>query len=345
MSGTRAGTSALSLILLISAFPPGSVRAGAEVKLDREFIAGLVEKLPPAPFSKPGLYRGNARNFRLIAIDPKGRRLVVGCEVSGEFRPPIAQAVHQNQSDKNAGGGWKGFTFDVRAAVKAEPGPEGAPRFSVDIEEVKRRELEGLPGALAKILGRHFDDLVTQVADGKAASMGDKINEQIRKKIAAFKEYGVLREIGYDASYLFLIFDVTKYRADGIAGYVFVDAKPGTVPLHRWVRPGPDDRFYTISPDRPQNHPYYVYEGVSCHVYPEFRMGTVALSRWRGPKEWFYTTDANGEGVGRFGYRPEAIACFIYPTPQADTVPLYRFTDPTTRVHFYTIHPHAEFAK
>ncbi len=345
MIRTRAGLSVLSLMAVSFFVSTNPARAGAEVKLDREFLAGLVEKLPPAPFAKAGQYRGSAKNFRMTGIDPKGRRLLVSCEVSGEFRAPIAQAVHQNQGDKNAGGGWKGFTFDVRAAVKAEPGPDGAPKFIVEIEEVKRRELEGLPGALAKILGRYFDDLVTQIADGKAALLSNKINDQIRQKIAAFKEYGVLREIGYDPEHLLLIFDVTKYREDGIAGYVYVEAKPGTVPLHRWVRPRLGDRYYTTSPDQPKNHPYYVYEGIACHVYPTSEPGTVPLSRWRGPREWFYTTDETGEGVGRYGYRPETVACFVYPAPRAGTVPLYRFTDPSTRVHFYTTHPHAEFAK
>ena len=343
MNRTRLRLPALLLVALT--FSGRVAHAGAEVKLDREFLSGLVEKLPPAPFSKAGQYRGSANHFRLIGIDPKGRRLLVGCVVSGEFRPPIAQAVHQNQSDKNAGGGWKGFTFDVRAAVKAEPGSDGAPKFAVDIEEVKRRELDGLPGALAKILGRYFDDLVTQIADGKAAMMSGKINEQIRKKIDAFKEYGVLREIGYDTEYLQLIFDVTKYRADGIAGYVFAEPKPGTVPLHQWVRPRLGDRFYTTSLDRPRNHPYYLYESIACHVYPTRQPGTVPLNRWRGPREWFYTTAEDGEGMKKQGYHPEAIACFVYPARQEGTVPLYRFTDPTTQVHFYTTHPHAEFAK
>ena len=336
----------LSTFVLIGLLFSGNIaRAGAEVKLDREFISGLVEKIPPAPFSKDGVYRGSAKKFRLLGIDPKGRRLLVGCEVSGEFRPPIAQAIYQNQANKNAGGGWKAFAFDVRAAVKAEPGPDGAPRFGVDIEEVKRRELDGLPGALARILGRHFDDLVTQIADGKAATLGDKINEQIRKKIDAFNEYGVLREIGYDSDYLRLIFDVTKYRAEGVACYVFAEPKPGTVPLHRWVRPRLGDRLYTTSPERPKNHPYYVYEGVACHVYPTFQPGTVMLNRWRGPREWFYTTAEDGEGVGKIGFRSETVACFVYPKQEPGTVPLYRFIDPTTRVHFYTMHPHAEFAK
>ena len=152
-----------------------SARAAAEVKLDRDFLNGLVEKLPPAPFAKAGQYRGSAHAFRLAAIDPKKRRFVVACEVSGEFRPPIAGAIRRavtTPSDSRppppptpasgAEPGWKSFAFDVRASVGAEPGPDGAPRFSVDVDEVKRRDLEGVAQRrpLAKVLGRHFDGIV-----------------------------------------------------------------------------------------------------------------------------------------------------------------------------------------
>ncbi len=335
--------------LIVLAALPSAARAGAEVKLDRDFIAGLVEKLPPAPFKKDNQYHGEAKGFRLIGIDPNSRRMPVQClrEIVGAYRPVIAQAVHQGQADKNAGGGWKTFAFDVLAAVKAEPGPDGAPRFTVEILEVKRKALDGLPGALSLILGRYFDDLVTQVADGKAQALGDKMNAQLRKKIDAFKEYGVLREIGYASDQLTLVFDVTKYKSDGIAGYVFATQKPGTVPLFRWSRPRFGDRYYTITPGAIPGHPYYVFDGIACYVYPTAAPGTAPLARWRGPLEWFYTTDPLGEGMARRGYRAETIACHLFPKPDAapDTIPLYRFTDPRTSLHFYTTHPHAEFLK
>jgi hypothetical protein len=335
----------VGLWLLMGMSLSASARAGAEVKLDRDFITGLVEKLPPAPFKKDNQYHGEAKAFRLIGIDPNSRRLHVRCEITGVYRPMIAQAVHQGQADKNAGGGWKSFAFDVLAAVKAEPGPDGAPRFSVEIIEVKRKALDGLPGALSMILGRYFDDLVTQVADGKAQALGDKMNAQLRKKIDAFKEYGVLREIGYAPDQLTLVFDVTKYKSDGVSGHVFATQKPGTVPLFRWSRPRFGDRYYTTTPGAIPGHPYYVFEGIACYVYPAQEPETTPLTRWRGPLEWFYTTDPLGEGMARRGYHSETIACYLFPKPAADTVPLYRFTDPRTHLHFYTTHPHAEFLK
>lgn len=333
---------------------PAPARGAAEVKLDRDFIAGLVEKLPPAPFSRAGQYRGSARGFRLVAIDPQKRRFVVACEVAGEFRPPIAGAIRRAvtpPSDSrpppalSGEPGWKSFAFDVRASVRAEPGPDGVPRFWVDVDEVKRRELEGVAGGLARVLGRHFDGIVTRVADGKAATMNAKLNEKLQKKVDAFKEYGVLREVAYLPDQVVLTFDVTKYKSEGVAGHVFPVPQPGTLPLHRWVRPGPNDHFYTTSPHPPAGHPYYVYESVACHVFPTPQPGTVPLHRWRGPREWFYTTSADGEHTDRVGYRPEAVACHVFPTAQPGTVPLYRFVDPRTGVHFYTTHPHAEFAK
>lgn len=351
--GRRVG---LGIVLLL-AVVVGPAWGAAEVKLDRDFLTGLVEKLPPAPFSKAGQYHGSAHGFRLVAIDPKKRRFVVACEVSGEFRPPIAGAIRRAvtpPSDSRppppppgstAEPGWKSFAFDVRASVFAEPGPDGVPRFRVDVDEVKRRELEGVAGALAKVLGRHFDGIVTQVADGRASTLNAKLNEKLQAKVAAFKEYGILREIIYTSESVALTFDVTRYKSEGVAGYVFVSPQAGTVALHRWVRPGFKDYFYTTSPQAPAGHPYYVYESISCYVYPTPRADTVPLHRWRGPREWYYTTALDGAFLTRLGYRPETVACHIYPVPTPGTVPLYRFVDPRTGVHFYTTHPHAEFAK
>ena len=354
--GRRIGLGVVLSLLLA----PESVRGGAEVKLDRDFLGGLVEKLPPTPFKKDGQYRGSARNgFRLTGDRPaEARRFVVACEVSGEFRPPIAGAIRRAVTPPSSTRppppptppigeepGWKSFTFDVRASVHAEPGPDGAPRFRVDVDEVKRRDLEGVAGALARVLGRHFDGLVTRIADGKAATLNAKLNEKILSKVAAFKEYGVLRDISYTPDYVSLTFDVTRFKSDGIAGYVFASAQAGTVPLHRWVRPGPNDHYYTVSPQPPAGHPYYVYESVSCNVFPVPQPGTVPLHRWRGPSGWFYTTAVDGEHVNRLGFHPETVTCHVFPSPTPETVPLYRFIDPRTGAYFYSTHPHAEFAK
>jgi hypothetical protein len=374
-------TAALALIAAVFGTSWTPARGGAEVTLDREFLAGLVEKAPPAPFQTAGQYRGSARNFRLAAIDPAGRRLVVAFEVAGEFRAPIAGALRRAvtppaphtarvvpsaaptadgavpQPKPRAAGplpldgddtrGWSGFTLGVRAGVKVEPGgPDGTPRLAVTVDEIQRHELDGVAGVLALVLGHHFDALATQIANGKAAALSAKVNEQVRKKVAAFSEYGVLRAVDYEPDRLVLTFDVTRFQADRIAGYVFPadHPAPGSAPLYRWVRPRLNDHFYTIRPDPPAGHPYYIYETVACHVLEAPAPGTVPLNRWRGPREWFYTSAPDGEGFGRKGYHPETVACHVLAAPAPGTVPLYRFVD-AAGLHFYSTHPHAEFIK
>ena len=55
----------LMLLLLLD----GSTRAATEVRLDKDFLAAVVEKLPPSPFEKKGQYKGTVHNCRLLAID------------------------------------------------------------------------------------------------------------------------------------------------------------------------------------------------------------------------------------------------------------------------------------
>jgi hypothetical protein len=333
---------------------PTYAGAAAEVKLDRDFIASLVEKLPPVPFQKEGQYHGSARAFRLLAIDPKTRRFLVACEVAGEFRPPIAQALRlptakaSGKPGETDTPGWRAFTFDVKAGVRVEPGQEGSPRFQVDVEEVKRRELEGIAGALARVLGRSFDDLVTQVAAGKAALLSDKANARLQSKLAAFQQYGVFCGIDYFPDHIALTFDVTRLKSEGIVGYVFAEPTPGAVPLYRFVRPRPGDHYYSTDPE-PNGLPGYVYEKVACYVLDQPRPGSVPLLRWRSRRECFYTQGVESASLapslGRVGYRPEAVACHLYGQPSPGTVPLYQFVDPRTGLHFYSTHPHAEFMK
>ena len=70
---------------------------------------------------------------------------------------------------------------------------------------------------------------------------------------------------------------------------------------------------------------------------PFFDGGTGATTSTR--------SSADGENAGRAGYRPLGIAGYIYREFKPGTVPLYRYFDPVRHQHFYTLHPHAEFAK
>ena len=123
----------------------------------------------------------------------------------------------------------------------------------------------------------------------------------------------------------------------------------GGIPLHRLYQPTTGDHFYTTSPEAGALPTLgYVYEGACCYVPDGPGPDTLPLGRWKGPREWFYTTDPRGEGLARVGYRPEFVACHVI-APDAEPPPgavkFYRFVDPRSGVHFYTTHPHAEFAK
>ena len=301
------------------------------MKLDRDFISGIVEKLPPTQFKKDGQYHGSARLFRLVAIDPKGRRFIVSCEVTGEFRALIAKALGKSgampKNDATDTPGWRSFAFDVRASVKVEPGRDGAPKFAVDVDEVKRRELDGAAGVFAKMLGKVFDEAVTKLADGRAATMSGKLNDKMLKQVEAFKKYGVFQEIEYAADGIVLRFDVTRLKSDGIAGYVYAEPAPGTVPFHRYKRPRWGDHFYTTDGSI-SSQTGYIYEKVACHVLDHPAPGTLPLEDWRRPRESYYITHPDAQALTRLGYHPEPVACHVYPEPKEGTVPLYRFVDP-----------------
>jgi hypothetical protein len=125
---------------------------------------------------------------------------------------------------------------------------------------------------------------------------------------------------------------------------VYAEAQPGTVPLYRWLHPRQGSHFYTTSPGAP-DRPNSVSEGTACHVYDHRVPATVPFYLWRSGRDSLYTTSPSGEGAGRLGYRWLGIACYLYPDPKPGTVPFYRFYDPIRHHHFYTLHPHAEFAK
>ena len=329
---------------------PAPAPAAAEVKVDRDFLAGVVEKLPPCPFQKEGRYRGQVHSFRLVAIDPAARQLVVSCRVEGEFneRAVVAGLARPGRARPPTAGTpearWRAFRFEVRVAIRIEVSPDGTPRFRFTVDEVKRQELDGLAGTLAKVMGRHFDRIVTRFADRKAALLNDKLNAEVLRRVALFRDYGVFCGIDYTATGVTLRFDLTRLRAEGVVAYILPAPLPGSVPLHRWQGARRGDHFYTTSPFEPDRRAYR-YEGAAGYVFAQPIPGTVPLFRWATPAERLYTTSAGGDWSRRTGCRLETVACYVFPGPSPGTVPLYRFADPRTGLHFYTTHPHAEFAK
>jgi hypothetical protein len=332
----------LGLAILLHGRP---ANAAAEVRLDKDFINGVVSKLPPSKFEKADKYRGTVHSFRLVAIDPQTRRFLVACQIEGEFRPPVTGPISERVGrSPQTPEGWRRFRFDVKARVNIEPGFDGAPHFRIEIDEVKKRELDGFSGVVAKFLGQYFDEIVTQLAGGRASRLNNRLNDEIKKRITLFKDYGVFRAIDYRSSEVVLHFDVTRFRSDGIAGYVFATEQPGAVPLYRWFHPRDGSHYYTIRPNAP-DRPNCVSDGIACYVYPQQAADTVPLFHWRSRRDEFYTTAADGENAARLGYLPVGIAGYLLRDPKPGTVPLYRFYDTARRQHFYTQHPHAEFAK
>ena len=322
-----------------------ATQAAAELKLSKDFLAGIVEKLPPCSFEKSEQYRGKVHSFRLTAIEPRTRRFLIACQIEGEFHPPVAGPVSERIGrSPNTPEGWRKFRFDVKAKVNIEPGSEGAPRFRIEIDEVKRRELDGFSGVVARFLGQYFDELVTQIAGGRASKLNRKLNDEIMKRVTLFRDYGVLCGIEYAAKEVALHFDVTRFRLEGVTGHVLAQAHPDTVPLYRWLHPKNGSHYYTTktgAPDRRNS----VNEGVSCHVFNQAGPETVAVYHWRTARDDLYTTSPAGENSYRLGFRPQGIAFYVYKDPRPGTLPLYRFYDPVRHQHFYTTHPHAEFAK
>jgi hypothetical protein len=262
--------------------------------------------------------------------------------VEGEFRPPVTGPL-ATLADRD-GDRWKAFRFDVRVGLNLEPARDGTPRLKVDVEEVKRRELEGVAGVLARFLGRHFDEIVTHVVSGKATHLSEKFNAEIRRKIAAFQDYGVFDGIDYGPEQVVLRFDLTRLKREGIAGYVAAAPGAETVPIHRWIHRRRGSHLYAPASASPDPNAYQD-EGVVFHALDHPHPQAVPLTHWSTPRDHFYTTAADGEGVGARGYRLDGVACFIAREPVAGAVALYRFIDPRTGQHFYSTHPHAEFAK
>jgi hypothetical protein len=346
MAGWRRWTALGVLAWLAIGIAPGrAARAGADIRLDRDFIAGIIEKLPPVGFDRPDQYHGFVHHFQLIAIEARSRQLVVGCKIDGEFRAPVNGPISDRVArSPRTPEGWRKFGFDVTARVNVEPAGNAAPRFQIAIEQVKRRDLDGATGLVAKALGQLFDDLITQFANGRASRLSDRLNGEIARSVAVFREYGVFCGIEYAPNELVLHFDLTRLRSEGIAGFVFAEERPGTVPLYRWAHPADGSRYYTIRPNAP-DRPRAISEGIACFVPQHGTPEAVPLYRWSNGIDHLYTMALDGERVGRLGYRHRGVACYVYRDPQPGTVPLYRFFDPRRRQHFYSLHPYAEFLK
>jgi len=324
--------------ILAAGLPRAAGSGTAEIRIDRDFLAALVEKLPPRPFHKDDRHRGTVHDCRLVAIDPATRRFLVTCQVDGEFRPPvngpISEAIARGQQSTP---GWRTFRFDIKAGINIEPGGDGVPRLGVHVDEIKRRELDGLAGTLAALLGKNFDELVTGIADGKADSLGAKLNADLRKRLALFRQFA-LAGIDYAADHVAVRFELATVEAEGVAAYVFAGPHPGAVPVYGWAHPRLGTHVYTLSPVVP-GRVGYRNEGIACYAFDHAEPGSVPYYRWHNARDYLFLASADGEGAARQGHKPEGIAFYAFATPQPGTAPLYRLFDPRRGLHAYTLHP------
>ena len=296
------------------------------------------------PFETAGKVRGQVHGCRLVAIDPRTRRFVVGCLVDGEYRPPISGPLARRDDD----GSWRKFRFEVRVGINVEPGRDGTPKFHIGVEDVRRKEIEGLAGTLAKLLGKYFDDVVTRVAAGKANQLSGKLNAEIVKRVAAFREYGVFAGIDYTPALVVLHFEMSRFKPEGDCRLRLSAGSPSRRNRgpFRCSAPCTQSSGHTSTPStRPMP------SAGASRLRGSPARSSIGPSRSRSPSiagRSFATASTrprdDGEGSYRMGYRTEGIACFLYPDAQPGTIPFYRFVDPRTGKHFYTVHPHAEFA-
>ena len=92
-----------------------------------------------------------------------------------------------------------------------------------------------------------------------------------------------------------------SYISEGVECQIYKVHVPGTIPLYRYVLPGPqEDHLYTTD---------------------ENEIGTTEPGQ-----------------VGKYGYKMEEIAGYCYANPTAGTVPLYVYHKASTVDHLYTTH-------
>ncbi|KAJ2916531.1 hypothetical protein MD484_g3887, partial [Candolleomyces efflorescens] len=109
------------------------------------------------------------------------------------------------------------------------------------------------------------------------------------------------------------------YTAEGIAGYIFTDAQPGTAPLYRLWSGAASDHFYTLSAeerDRAEKDLGYAFEGVAGYVYTPASgpfCGSKPFYRlYKGPiTDHFYTVSEERIKAIAGGYSDEGVVGWV----------------------------------
>ena len=165
---------------------------------------------------------------------------------------------------------------------------------------------------------------------------------------------GDFKEYGYGSPEIYFA---------GIAGYVFPDKRPGTlpiiqrrygkniglgyypgpdygpgkdakivrvdpVPLLRYFNPKANDHLYTADPAQlGDGRDGYIRDGVAGAIFPGRVQGTVPLYRyWNGAKQdHIFTTDFQELWYGKDGYEYVAVEGYVYPKEQKGSRALHRY--------------------
>ncbi|WP_404827412.1 hypothetical protein [Ferribacterium limneticum] len=122
------------------------------------------------------------------------------------------------------------------------------------------------------------------------------------------------------------------YKVEGVAGFVYSNPSPNTVPLYRWFKSTNGAHFYTTDANGEiAGSQGYKAEGIAFYCAASARPGTVPFYRWFRKTDGmhFYTTSESGELAPSVGYAKEGIACHISNSQTPGTTPLFRWYLPS----------------
>lgn len=158
---------------------------------------------------------------------------------------------------------------------------------------------------------------------------------------------------------------------EGVAGYVYPNDFPGSIPLHLYEHPSQGDyvlrleknlgnwRYhgivgYAAAPPTPpgDDAPFEtsnpeLLSGTDAVVFPKRAEGTIAVYRYRNPGNGnvLHTTNFAELGAGDPWFEYEGIAGWVYPDARQGTKPIYRYYNKSTRRHDVTVDPKKRNAK
>jgi hypothetical protein len=138
------------------------------------------------------------------------------------------------------------------------------------------------------------------------------------------------------------------YHYEGTVFYADIVQNATNSPVHRFYNTKTTEHFYTIYDEEKQNvlnHPEwgYSYEGIGFYAFTSPLANTIPVYRFRRPanNNHVYTvSEAERQNIinhPEWGYSYEGIGFYTYPNQVDNSVPVYRFYNPDSTRHFYTL--------